>query len=47
MKIDFWTPGRGSLLERRLEDLLDLAVSPEQVAEELVADFHRTHVEKG
>jgi len=47
LKVDFWTPDRHAQLERRLDDLLELAVSPAQVADELVADFHRTHNGRG
>jgi LAO/AO transport system kinase len=47
LKVDFWTVDRKALLDRRLNDLLDLTVSPAQVADELVADFHRTHNDRG
>jgi LAO/AO transport system kinase len=47
LRFDFWTPERLALLERRLDDLLGRVRSPWQVAEELVADFHRTHTEQG
>jgi LAO/AO transport system kinase len=45
LKVDFWTGDRQSLLERRLDDLVNRAVAPSQVADELVADFHRTHTD--
>jgi LAO/AO transport system kinase len=47
LKVDFWTADRQTLLERRLDDLLALTVSPAQVADELVADFHRMHDDRG
>jgi LAO/AO transport system kinase len=47
LKVDFWTADRHMLLERRLDDLLALAVSPAHVADELVADFHQTHNDRG
>jgi LAO/AO transport system kinase len=47
LRVDFWTADRQGLLERRLDDLLALAVSPAQVADELVEDFHRTHNDRG
>ena len=47
LRVDFWTADRHALLEQRLNDLQDLAVSPEQVADELVADFRRMHNDRG
>ena len=47
LRVDFWTADRHALLEQRLNDLQDLAVSPEQVADELVADFRRIHNDRG
>ncbi len=47
LKDDFWTADRQTLLERRLDDLLALTVSPAHVADELVADFHRMHNDRG
>jgi LAO/AO transport system kinase len=47
LRVDFWTADRQALLERRLDDLLALAVSPAQVADELVTDFHRVHDDRG
>lgn len=47
LRVDFWTADRQALLELRLDDLLALAASPAQVADELVADFHRVHNDQG
>jgi LAO/AO transport system kinase len=47
LRVDFWTSDRQAMLDRRLDDLLGLAVSPAEVADELVADFHRTHNVRG
>lgn len=47
LRVDFWTPDRQALLERRLEKLMDLTVSPAEVADELVAHFHRLHNDGG
>ena len=47
LRVDFWTSDRQAMLDRRLDDLLGLVVSPAEVADELVADFHRTHNVRG
>jgi LAO/AO transport system kinase len=46
LRIDFWTPERQAMLERRLDDLLEHLTSPAQAADDLVADFHRMHLER-